>query len=104
MKLITKELEKKLATAGYYGKTAIMKLFCPWGAATFVITGRDPDEPDMLYGVVDLGMGCVEAGPIYLPELTKIVGPFGLKIERDLHFTGGQTIEELLKRDTLTGI
>lgn len=104
MKLITKELDRKLDKAGYYGKTAIMKLFCPWGAATWIITGRDPDEPDMLYGVADLGMGCVEAGPIYLPELTDIVGPWGLKIERDMGFQGGQLLEDLLKRDNLTGL
>ena len=104
MKLITKALEKKLEKAGYYGKTAILKLFCPWGAATWVITGRDLDEPDILYGVADLGMGCVEAGTISLSELESIRGPFGLKIERDLSFKGGQTISELLERETLVGI
>lgn len=102
MKLITKALETKLEKAGWEGSTAIMKLFCPWGAATWIITGRDPEEPDMLYGVADLGMGCVEAGPIYLPELMAVKGPFGLKIERDLHFTGGQTLSELLENDSLT--
>lgn len=101
MKLITKEIEKKLDKAGWDGNKAIMKLFCPWGAATWIITGRDPDEPDMLYGVSDLGMGCVEAGPIYLPELMAVNGPFGLKIERDMYFEGGQTLEELLANDSL---
>ena len=101
MKLITKELDTKLTKAGYDGETAIMKLFCPWGSATWIITGRDPEQPDVLYGVADLGMGCVEAGSIYLPELVKIRHWSGLKIERDMHFTGGQTMDELLSRDSL---
>jgi len=104
MKLITKAIEAKLEKAGYYGKTAIMKLFNPYGGQTWIVTGRDPDEPDMLYGVVDLGMGCVEAGPFYLPELLEAQSPFRFKLERDMYFNGGQTIEELLVRETLSGL
>jgi hypothetical protein len=104
MKIITKEIENKLAKAGYYGDKAIFKLFCPWGAATWVIFGQDPEEPDILYGVADLGYG-PEAGGIYLPELLDATGPGGLKIERDLHFSAeGEPMDYFLNRQTLAGV
>jgi hypothetical protein len=103
MKLITKEIEKKLDKAGYYGDTAIFKLFNPVGAATWVITGRDPECHDILYGVADLGMGFVEAGTISLSELESVRLPFGMKIERDRSFKGGKNIEYYLSLDTLAG-
>lgn len=103
MKLLTKEIEKKLEKAGYYGETAICKFFNPVGAATWVITGRDPECPDILYGVADLGMGFVEAGPISLSELESIRLPFGMKIERDRSFTGGKSINHYLELESLAG-
>lgn len=104
MKLITKEIDEKLTKAGYHGKTAICKFFCPWGAATWIIFGRDPEDHDVLYGVADLGMGFVEAGGIYLPELEELKGPFGLTIERDIHFSGGESLSHYLEMESLAGV
>ena len=103
MKIITKEIENKLNKAGYYGDKAIFKLFTPWANATWVIFGRDPEDEDVLYGVSDLGMGCVEAGSIYLPELLEVKGPFGLKVERDLHFSSDKDINHFLNMESLAG-
>lgn len=104
MKLLTKAIEKKLEKAGYYGETAICKFFNPCGDQTWIITGRDPEESDILYGVADLGMGCVEAGSMSLSEFKSIRLPFGLGIERDLNFKGGQPISELVVRENLRGL
>ena len=104
MKLLTKAIEKKLDKAGYDGVTAICKFFNPVGVATWIIMGRDANEPDILFGVVDLGMGCVEAGSISLSELSNLKLRFGLGIERDRSFAGGQSLTELLERDTLSGL
>ena len=48
----------------------------------------DPEYPDeCAFGLADLGFGTPESGSIGLLELTEYRGPFGLGIERDIHFT-----------------
>ncbi len=66
----------------------VLKLFNPCGAATWLIAEMLPDEPDFLFGLCDLGLGCPELGYVSLAELESVKGPFGLGIERDLHFAG----------------
>ncbi|WDA39333.1 DUF2958 domain-containing protein [Sphingobium sp. YC-XJ3] len=64
-----------------------IKLFNPCGAATWLATelGRDDDT---LFGLADLGFGCPELGSFSLSEIASVRLPFGLGIERDLHFVG----------------
>lgn len=105
MKLITKEIDAKLTAAGDRGTTVICKFFNPVGRGTWLITGRDPEEKDILWGVADIGFGCVEYGTISLSELETVRLPFGLKIERDLHCSvEGEDINQFLSRDTLAGV
>lgn len=106
MKLLTKEIEAKLGRNGaatVAAQTAgkdepdhkpVLKLFAPWGAATWLFSESDPDEPDRVFGLCDLGMGHPELGWASLAEIATAKGPFGLKIERDLHFTADKTIGE----------
>jgi hypothetical protein len=88
MKLITKAINDKLLANGATPGDCppVMKLFSPVGAATWLISERDPENPDILFGLADLGFGCPELGSISLAEIESIRLPFGLKIERDLHF------------------
>lgn len=69
----------------------LVKLFCPWGPGTWLITGLTEDEV-LAFGLCDLGMGFPELGYVSLGELRAINGPFGLSIERDLHFRAKATI------------
>jgi hypothetical protein len=71
----------------------VVKLFCPWGAATWLLTELDPDDPDIAFGLCDLGMGFPELGSVSLSELSSICGPGGLRIERDLYFTLSKTLQ-----------
>jgi hypothetical protein len=64
----------------------VVKLFCPWGAATWLLSEIDPEDEDIAFGLCDLGFGCPELGSVRLSELAAIRGPAGLTIERDLHF------------------
>ncbi|MDQ7250533.1 DUF2958 domain-containing protein [Dongia sedimenti] len=69
----------------------VVKYFDPCGAATWIITELMPAEgdgvePDILFGLCDLGMGCPELGYVSLAELESVKGRLGLGIERDLHF------------------
>lgn len=100
MKLITKEIERKLLKGG---DTPVLKLFCPWGSATWLISEMDPEDHNMLFGLCDLGHGFPELGWVYLPELEAIRGPAGLKIERDMWFTPGMTLVEYADRARVEG-
>jgi len=72
----------------------VVKLFTPWGNATWLISEIDPQDPDQLFGLCDLGMGCPELGWLSLSEIQSVKGPFGLKIERDLHWSAKKTLVE----------
>ncbi len=69
----------------------VVKYFDPCGAATWIITELMPAEtegvePDILFGLCDLGVGCPELGYVSLSELESVTGRLGLGIERDLYF------------------
>lgn len=63
----------------------VVKFFNPCGAATWLLTELYPDG-DTLFGLCDLGFGCPELGSVSLAEIASVRVPFGLGIERDLHF------------------
>ncbi|WP_441234503.1 DUF2958 domain-containing protein [Bradyrhizobium sp. 930_D9_N1_4] len=65
----------------------VVKLFNPSGAATWLLTELEPEEPSVAWALCDLGMGCPEFGTVSLDELAGFRGRFGLGIERDLHFS-----------------
>lgn len=64
----------------------VVKLFTPDGAATWLISEIDPDDPDRLFGLCDLGLGFPELGYVSLTEITELRGKLGLPVERDRHF------------------
>jgi hypothetical protein len=94
MKLLTKDQERQLLAQGQCnaGREAsedfkpVVKLFCPWSAATWLLSELDPEDTDIAFGLCDLGMGCPELGSVRLSELTAVCGPGGLRIERDRWF------------------
>ena len=63
----------------------VVKLFNPCGAATWLASELAPCG-DAMFGLADLGFGCPELGYFSLSEIASIRLPFGLGIERDLHF------------------
>ncbi|WP_442869760.1 DUF2958 domain-containing protein [Bradyrhizobium sp. CCBAU 65884] len=70
----------------------VVKLFTPDGAATWLLTEADPDEPDRLFGLADLGLGCPELGYVDLNELIALRGRLGLPVERDRYFVADKTL------------
>ena len=69
----------------------VAKLFLPDGAATWLLTETDPEDPDMAFGLCDLGFGLPELGSVRLSEIASVRGRLGMPVERDIHFkpTGG---------------
>jgi hypothetical protein len=98
MKLLTKALQKKLLAAaagnpqGKKDLIPLVKFFNPCGAQTWLISEMQVDGT--MFGLCDLGHGCPELGYVSLFELEAIRLPFGLKIERDLHWEGGAPLSE----------
>jgi len=104
MKLLTEEQRARLLANGRKnaeriaddGNTddfqPVVKLFCPWGGATWLLSELDTDEPDIAFGLCDLGMGCPEMGSVRISELEAIRGPTGLRIERDLYWSPTQSL------------
>lgn len=96
MKLLTKVIETKLRANstdfqdGESDHVPVLKLFTPWGASTWLLT--ELDEDGRLFGLCDLGFGSPELGYVSLDEIKSVTGPFGLKIERDMHWKGDKPI------------
>jgi hypothetical protein len=103
MKLLTKDIRERLLKNGLLqaavkGTDAeldflpVVKLFTPDGACTWLLTELDPDDPDIAFGLCDLGMGYPELGGVSVKELERIRGHLGLPVERDIYFVPEKTI------------
>jgi hypothetical protein len=76
----------------------VAKLFMPVGAATWLLTEIDPQDPDQAFGLCDLGMGYPELGWVSLAEILS-VKKMGLGVERDLHWTAkGHRLSQFASR------
>ena len=89
-KLVANSTRRDLAG---HDPAPVLKLFNPCGAATWLATELDADG-DTLFGLADLGFGCPELGSFSLAELAGVRLPFGLRIERDLHFSTTHRLSE----------
>lgn len=104
MKLITSEQREQLLANGKANHERqeqgldpidfkpVIKLFTPDAGATWLLTEIDPDEPEIAFGLCDLGMGFPELGYVSLTELAEVRGQLGLSVERDLHFVANKTL------------
>lgn len=72
----------------------VVKLFTPDAGCTWLLSELDPDEPDIAFGLCDLGMQCPELGSVRVSELEAIRGRIGLPVERDRHFRADKTLIE----------
>lgn len=72
----------------------VVKLFTPDAGATWLLTEIDPEDPDIAFGLCDLGIGCPEIGTVSLTELASVRGRLGLPVERDRHFRADQPLSE----------
>jgi Protein of unknown function (DUF2958) len=104
MKLLTADIRKQLLRNGRLSQQRqqedkpepdfwpVVKLFTPDGACTWLLTEIDPDEPDIAFGLCDLGMGYPELGSVSLSELEAVRGQLNLPVERDLYFTATKSL------------
>lgn len=64
----------------------VVKLFTPQGAATWLLTELHHEDPDIAFGLCDLGMRFPELGSVSITELASLRGSLGFAVEADLHF------------------
>ena len=102
MKLMTKEIEKKLKSRPFHSTdelgeeaTVVVKYFNPCGSGTWLITeGEKQANGDwLLYGYCHIHEW--EYGYVSLSALQSIRLPCGMTIERDLYVRDGATISDL---------
>jgi hypothetical protein len=103
MELITQEQREQLLKNGKESEATkpdcpdyypVVKLFTPWSAATWLITELDPEEPDIAFGLCDLGFGFPELGCVRISELAADRDCFGMEVERELHWKAKKTLSE----------
>ena len=100
MKLFTKaQLAKMLANGkasaeceGGIDHLPVVKLFTPDASATWLLSEIDPDTPDIVFGLCDLGLGFPELGSVLISELMELRGKLGLLIERDRFFNATKSV------------
>jgi hypothetical protein len=73
-----------------------LKLFNPCGSQSWFITEYDP-ETKIAYGYVT-GMQVNEFGYISIEELEAIKLPFGLGIERDIHWNSNTILKDVIDK------
>ncbi|MDX8500867.1 DUF2958 domain-containing protein [Mesorhizobium sp. VK4C] len=86
MILLTDDLRARLLANGRdrgADHVPVVKFFNPLGEGVWLATELDADG-DTLFGLADLGWP--ELGSFSLEELTSVRLPFGMGIERDIHF------------------
>jgi len=91
--LITDEDRNKLLANGREAAAGadidpfpVVKIFVPDGKATWLLSELNPADPDVAYGLADLGKGMPELGYVVLGEIAQLRGCVGLPAERDRFF------------------
>jgi hypothetical protein len=103
-KLLTKDIHERLLKNGRLRQQSqlanqgepdflpVVKFFTPDAGCTWLLTELDPEDPDIGFGLCDLGVGCPELGYVSLSELASVRGVLGLPIERDRFFKPTKTL------------
>lgn len=100
MRLFTKDIDKKLFNqypkgADLEKQFVVAKIFNPYSKGRWYLINSDPNDPNYIWAIVQMG-DIVEVGSVSRKELESIrVKPFGLPLERDLHFTGIKALDIL---------
>jgi hypothetical protein len=115
MELLTKDILAQLSANGRTNQSRIeageetidhppvVKLFTPDGGATWLLSETEPDDPDIAFGLCDLGLGFPELGSVRISVLRAHRGRLGLPIERDLNFKAKGPLSQYAHRARETG-
>ena len=80
-----------------------MKLFTPDAGATWLLSEIDPEDPDIAFGLCDLGLCFPELGSVRLSDLAAVRGRLGLPVERDKWFTADKPLSAYAEEARASG-
>ena len=93
MKLITSEQRKQLLANGArlntdpaFDPVPVVKLYALASPATWLLIALCPRNPDIAYGLCDLGCDCPEIGGVSIAELAALKFGPAPRVERDKYF------------------
>src|SRR3546814_2434153 len=72
----------------------VVPLHTPDANASWLLTELDPDDPDLAYGLCDLGLGAPKLDYVRLSQLVEIAGD---AVARDADFVARQAISAYLR-------
>ncbi len=72
----------------------VVKLYTPDAAGTWLLAWLSPNDPDVAYGLCDLGNGFPEIGGFRLSQIAAMRGPCGMPVEQDRTFAARQSLIE----------
>ena len=108
--LLTAALRRQLLLNGHKSRSQpdfdpvpVVKLFTPDASATWLLTELNPDNPDLAFGLCDLGLGSPELGYVSLDEIARIRGRLRLPVERDRWFCTAEPLSVHLQRARQSG-
>ncbi|MDH5835333.1 DUF2958 domain-containing protein [Luteimonas sp. M1R5S59] len=71
----------------------VVRLFVADGPASWLLTELDPDDPDLAYGLCDLGLGAPALDYVRLSDLATVAGD---QIRCDIDFAAHQPLSAYL--------
>jgi hypothetical protein len=80
----------------------VVKVHAPKANYIWLLSELDPDEPDIAFGLCDLGMGYPELGTVRVSELNFLRG-VGMKVKRDPRFWPEKTLREYAEEARICG-
>lgn len=99
---------RRSAVGGAVDPVPVVKLLTPDAGAPRLLTELDPDDPDLAFGLCDLGLGCPELGSVRLSEIAAVRGGLGLMVVRDRWFRGVKPLSayaaEALRAGTIVSL
>ena len=89
MDLIPDEIRARLVANGrapWFDHLPVVRFDYPGAEASWLISEIDKEDPNLLFGLVDYGLGYPHYGVIRLSELHSFKNPLGLGVQRRLTF------------------
>lgn len=106
--LIPSELHARLLANGArsargedHDPIPVVKLFTPDANAAWLLTELDPDDPDLAYGVCDLGLGTPKLDYVRLADLMALPGQ---PIQCDIAFVADRPLSAYLRDAQMLGV
>lgn len=76
----------------------VVRLFTPDADAVWLLTELDPKDPDLAFGLCNLGPFPPKLGFMRLSVLERVCGPRGAHVERDPNFTARQPLSAYINK------